>query len=275
MLYTNTYAICYNIQSQWRFFFILTNNIRIKLKYQKRASSWARQLRNSQVDIRCNVMAEYHCADNKIDLNCTLSHISVCTRFADLQPTCFDRIIWCNNNSPLISHTTIQTWARINMAEYVAEMKLNHIFWNVFSQIFNYCFEWIYQGFTSRSPRLFSMLEIVVSWPEYIRINCFGSEESVFTLNRSSTSFSKKPDISRFINVVVVPNLNQYVVNVSNVPPGLITSRAHSGNLKGMESTQQTSHHQTSNHYFPKTIDTSAWNVMENVTHVLFKLLSM
>lgn len=128
MLYT--YAICYNIQSQWRFFFILTNNIRIKLEYQKRASYWAWQLRNSQVDIRYNAMAEYHCADNKIDLNCTLSHISVCTRVSDLQPTCFDRIIWCNNNSPLISHTT---WL-MSENEYGGICRWNEIkshFWNV------------------------------------------------------------------------------------------------------------------------------------------------
>lgn len=75
------------------------------------------------------------------------------------------------------------------------------------------------------------MLEMVVSCPEYIRINSPESDESVLSLKRSSISLSKNPDFKRFISVVCVLNLNQDVVNVSNAPPGLITSRAHSGTL--------------------------------------------
>lgn len=75
------------------------------------------------------------------------------------------------------------------------------------------------------------MLAMVVSWPEYMLINCFGSNESVLFLNRSSISFNRNPDFSRFISTVAVLILNQYVVNASKVPPGLMMSRAHSGNL--------------------------------------------
>lgn len=89
----------------------------------------------------------------------------------------------------------------------------------------------IFAQITSRRPRLFSMLEMVVSWPEYIRINWSGSNERVLFLNRSKISFSKNPDFKRFINGVIVLNLNQYVVNVSKGPPGLITSSAHAGSL--------------------------------------------